>query len=455
MAEGSDRRLGSTVDMSSTDLGRLKSLSNTNAVADDAAFLRREHRIQAFGKQIISTLYMLVRNVRLYAPDNEIFLKPIDTLRAEMNNVVSLDKNLNLQAIETNIYLNGTQLRLDFNALEGVKFLTREFENRDIGGFSTDRPVTSQEIRDFLYMFTGDFNDAFKEDGADGHELPHLRLARYAKVKEILDKLQAEPDLDKQVDRKKYLLTVYSRAIFFMRYYFQKVSQGDLSIPFAKAGRLVQDIVDLCHEQKTHFLGVTTLRSDREYLVYHSVNTCLVSVVFGSELGLDKRQLHELGMAALFSQVGMVNVPDSISNRKGGLTDDERKEVDLFPLKSAKRILQTRGLDKTTMIRIVAAYEAKVDFAVPQRGQDGDIELVMPKMGLGVYGKIIAIAECFDALTSKRPFREAYGPEIALALMFGELKYKFDPILLRVFMKVMAVTPLRILDGTSNSIRMG
>ncbi|MEO1334911.1 MAG: hypothetical protein AAFV29_04685, partial [Myxococcota bacterium] len=131
MAEGSDRRLGSTVDMSSTDLGRLKSLSNTNAVADDAAFLRREHRIQAFGKQIISTLYMLVRNVRLYAPDNEIFLKPIDTLRAEMNNVVSLDKNLNLQAIETNIYLNGTQLRLDFNALEGVKFLTREFENRD------------------------------------------------------------------------------------------------------------------------------------------------------------------------------------------------------------------------------------------------------------------------------------------------------------------------------------
>ncbi|MEO1335064.1 MAG: hypothetical protein AAFV29_05455, partial [Myxococcota bacterium] len=125
------------------------------------------------------------------------------------------------------------------------------------------------------------------------------------------------------------------------------------------------------------------------------------------------------------------------------------------PLKSAKRILQTRGLDKTTMIRIVAAYEAKVDFAVPQRGQDGDIELVMPKMGLGVYGKIIAIAECFDALTSKRPFREAYGPEIALALMFGELKYKFDPILLRVFMKVMAVTPLRILDGTSNSIRMG
>ena len=444
-----------TAQPSTVDRSKLTNLDEDAQQLNEALLLRREHRIQAFGKQIVSTLYMLIRNVKLHAPDNQIFLKPIDTLRTEMNNVLSLDRQLNLQAADTHIYLNGTQLRLDFSALESVKYLTEEFEGRDIGGFSTKRSVTSQEIRDFLYLFTRDFQGKANEVGAEGRELPSMKLARYAKVKELLDKLQAEPNLDQQVDRKKYLLTVYSRSIFFMRYYLEKALDGDLSLPFAKAGRLVQDLVDLCHDQRTHFLGVTTLRADREYLVYHSVNTCLLSIVFGSELGLDKRQLHELGMAAMFSQVGMLTVPNRIVQRKSTLTEDERKTIDLFPLRSAKRILQTRGLDKTTMMRIVSAYEAKVDFAIPRRTPDGEVELVTPKLGLGVYGRIISICECYDALTSKRPFREAYGPEIALALMYGEIKYKFDPVLLRVFMKVMAIQPIRILDEGANAIRLG
>lgn len=426
----------------------------SSSVSDelDPTQLRREQKLQALGKQIVSTLYMLIRNVKIHQPDNAIFLKPIDTLREAMNRVIASERNINLQAADTNVYLNNTRLKFDFGALDSVTFLTREFERRDIGGFSTTRPVTSQEIRDFLWVFSGEYQ--VKEDGVDGHELPSMKLARYAQVKELLDKLQAEPDLNEQIDRKKYLMTVYSRAVFFMRKYFEKIAKDDYSVPFAKAGRLVQDIVDLCHDQRTHFLGVTTCRGDTDYLPYHSVNTSLLSVVFGQELGLDKRQLHDLGMAALFSQIGLVGMPGNVLARPGGLTEDERRQIDLYPLRSAKKILFTRGLDKTAMMRIVAAYESKVDFAIPRKLADGEIELVMPKMGLGIYGKIIAICECYDALTSKRPFREAYGPEIALALMSSQIKYKFDPVLLRVFMKVMAIQPIRIMEA-GQTLRIG
>lgn len=436
------------------DDGKFDRAASTGSLSDelDPTQLRREQKLQALGKQIVSTLYMLIRNVKIHQPDNAIFLKPIDTLREAMNRVIASERNINLQAADTNVYLNNTRLKFDFGALETVTFLTKEFERRDIGGFSTNRPVTSQEIRDFLWVFSGEYQA--KEDGIDGHELPSLKLARYAQVKELLDKLQADPDLNEQIDRKKYLMTVYSRAVFFMRKYFEYLAKDDYSIPFAKAGRLVQDFVDLCHDQRTHFLGVTTCRSDTDYLPYHSVNTCLLSVVFGQELGLDKRQLHDLGMAALFSQIGLVGMPQSVLARPGGLTEEERREIDLYPLRSAKKILFTRGLDKTAMMRIVAAYESKVDFAIPRKLADGEIELVMPKMGLGIYGKIIAICECYDALTSKRPFREAYGPEIALALMSSQIKYKFDPILLRVFMKVMAIQPIRIMEE-GQSLRIG
>jgi HD-GYP domain-containing protein (c-di-GMP phosphodiesterase class II) len=160
-------------------------------------------------------------------------------------------------------------------------------------------------------------------------------------------------------------------------------------------------------------------------------------------------------MAALFSQIGLIGMPEDTMSKAGGLSQRERQMIDTYPLRSAKKILIARGLDKTTMQRIVASYESKVDFAVPQKGADGEMELVMPKMGLGIYGKIIAISDTFDALTSRRPFREAYGPEIALALMSSELKYKFDPILLRVFMKVMAIQPIKILEKSESTLRIG
>jgi HD-GYP domain-containing protein (c-di-GMP phosphodiesterase class II) len=160
-------------------------------------------------------------------------------------------------------------------------------------------------------------------------------------------------------------------------------------------------------------------------------------------------------MSALFSQIGLVTVSEEILARAGGLTDKERAQIDLYPLRSAKQILFARGLDKTTMLRVVATYESKVDYAIPQKTESGELQLVMPKVGLGVYGKIIAIVDCYDALTARRPFREAYGPEIALALMSSDLKYKFDPVMLRVFMKVMAIQPIRILDKSESTLRIG
>jgi HD-GYP domain-containing protein (c-di-GMP phosphodiesterase class II) len=67
-------------------------------------------------------------------------------------------------------------------------------------------------------------------------------------------------------------------------------------------------------------------------------------------------------------------------------------------------------------------------------------------------GKIVAISATYDALTSERPFREAYGPEIAMTLMVGEMRYKFDPHLLRVFMKVMAIQTVKVMKPGQRSI---
>lgn len=408
-------------------------------------------KIGKLGLSAVSTLYMLIRNVRLHDPTNAVFEKPFAALRDAINTIVGVDGCFNLQAVGTTVYLNGKQLRLDFSSLDNVKFLTEEFKRRDVGGFGVNRPVQIKELQDFIWIFSRDNNEAADEDGVGSHKLTNIRVGKFAKIKEQLDKEeQQEIDRERQVDRKKYALTVYARAVYFMTRFLERLRERGPLPHMSRAARVMQDLVDVCFEQKTHFLGMTTTRSVDQYLEYHSVNTSLLAIVFGNELGFTRSQLHELAMCALFHDIGMAEIPQAILNKRHGLTREERRLVDLFPLLTVKTMLRGRMLDGSTLRRMVAAYESKVDYSLPMKDANGNIKLMLPKVELGVYGKMIAICATYDALTSARPFREAYGPEVAMTLMVGEMKYKFDPVLLRIFMKVMAIQPVKVLKkGTS------
>jgi HD-GYP domain-containing protein (c-di-GMP phosphodiesterase class II) len=94
----------------------------------------------------------------------------------------------------------------------------------------------------------------------------------------------------------------------------------------------------------------------------------------------------------------------------------------------------------------VTTFEHKTDFGTAVRDSRGNIQMIIPKTNLGVYAKIIAICDTYDALTPKRPFRDAYGPEVALMLMWTEMRHKFDPELMGVFMRVMAIQPVKVLS---------
>ena len=112
-----------------------------------------------------------------------------------------------------------------------------------------------------------------------------------------------------------------------------------------------------------------------------------------------------------------------------------------------------KGFTRTTLHRVVATLEYKSDYGTAVRDARGNIQMIIPKSSLGLYAKMIAIAAGFDALTSRRPFRDAYGPEIAMMLMWSELRHKFDPDLLRVFMRVLAIPPVKVLSKRGSRAR--
>ncbi len=411
-------------------------------------------KLQAMGKTLVSSLYMLVRSVKLYDPENAVFEKPLTTLQETINQIVAKDGRLELQGVKDTFYLNNMLIRMDASALDNVRFLMAEFQSKDVGGFTLVRPVTPAELRNFVWIFAKEQSEQPDEDGLRGRKLIAMKVSRWSKIKEKLDKDNLENPDDQKVDRKKYAMTVYARAVVYVREYIKAMREGK-KLSQGPALRTVQDLVDICYDQKSHFLGMTTFREESDYLIYHQVNTCLIAIVFGNELGLTKPQLRDLGLLGLFHEMGTARLSPAILNKRGALTPDERTEMAKGPFETIKVILAERNASKSTMLRLVATNEYRQDFGKAVKDSRGNVQMVVPKGDLNLYSRILAIASTYDALTSKRPYRDAYGPEIALTLMWTEIRHKFDPELLKVFMKVMAIQPIKVLKRHRGTVSVG
>ena len=124
-------------------------------------------------------------------------------------------------------------------------------------------------------------------------------------------------------------------------------------------------------------------------------------------------------------------------------------------METIKQNLAEKSLSRQSLMRLVVTAEHKQEFGSAVKDSRGNIQMIIPKGHLSVYAKIISICCVYDALTSKRPYRDAYGPEISLTLMWTEMRQKFDPELLKVFMKIMAIQPIRVLPKNRQTVAIG
>ncbi|MCC7109885.1 MAG: hypothetical protein IT382_11390 [Deltaproteobacteria bacterium] len=405
----------------------------------------RKGKLQELGRQSITTLYMLIRNVRMYDAENAIFAQPLEQLREVINTVIAVEGKYDLACAGTVLSLNGTVITVDFSSLENVRSLTNELKERDMGGLQATRPVTVAELKAFLRAFSQSEQSLETLEG-----LVNVKVAKYRAIVELLHKRsETEIQQNRKIDRKKYAFAVYARAVTFMRKFTESVTAGKDELPsMAPAVRLVRDFVDICFDQKgadgktapperNLFLGMTTTRQSHEYLQYHSVNTCLMSIVVGAELGLGREQLFDLGRAALFHDVGAAGADPAILNKVGSLTMQERTVVAQNPFISAKVMLRARPLDLGALRCILAAHEAKQPyFRIEHDLKAGKARWHLQNLGL--YGRIIRVCSTFDALTSARPYREAFKPDVAIAMMCTQMKHEFDPHLLATFVRVLS-----------------
>ncbi|HEX6049602.1 MAG TPA: HD domain-containing phosphohydrolase, partial [Gemmatimonadaceae bacterium] len=247
------------------------------------------------------------------------------------------------------------------------------------------------------------------------------------------------PNDDESADRelaKERAKRTYSQSVAVTKDLMHSVRMGK-SPNIKKIKRVVQGIVDQILNEETSLIGLTAIRDYDEYTFTHSVNVCIFSVAIGRRLGLTKLQLYDLGMAALFHDIGKSRVPVDVLNKASNLTDEEWRLIAAHPWLGVLALFQLRGTQELPYRSMIVAHEhhMKIDLT-------GYPRPTRPR-AVSMFSKIVAVADGFDAATSRRSYQtDPLSPAAVLAGMRDNPRRGFDSVVVKAFINLLGIYPV-------------
>lgn len=394
--------------------------------------------LQAQGRQVLSALYAALRALKLYPLENEAVQNALDELHGTVGRALDREGSLELRIVGDFFFLNEMRLRLDLSNYATFGTFARALDAHGIGAVQVGAGVERGEWTPFLSLLLGG------PDSEDRFEAFRTRLAR-TPVSHIgvLPERESAVHLGLEEEREAAKRT-YAQSVRVAREVLTDMRLGK-AVNVRKVKRAVQSIVDQVLTNETSILGMTILRDFDEYTFTHSVNVCIFSVVLGQRLGLNRLQLYELGLGALFHDIGKMRLDPEVVNKTSGLTDEEWQHLKEHPTEGLLSLFTMHGFSDVPYRAMLMAYEhhMKVDLS----GYPSNRRPRRP----GLFSKIVAIADGFDAGTSVRSYQyRPWPPDAVLKEMRDNPARGFDQILVKAFMNVTGVYPvgtLVILDS--------
>jgi len=203
---------------------------------------------------------------------------------------------------------------------------------------------------------------------------------------------------------------VYKQSISLMNNLLEDPSKENIVSTKHEIMNIVEHIIDN-DDMTKHLVQIT----GHDFYTYtHSVNVGILGVLLTKKLfsGDKSHNLKELGAGFFLHDLGKVKVDSSIINKPGKLTDSEMQRMRIHPFQSYKLLQNSGELSQEASIIAMQHHEREDGTGYPRRLKGNEIH---------DYGRICAIADCFDAITAKRSYKPAMTPFEALQIMKEKL----------------------------------
>ncbi len=392
-------------------------------------------RIREHGALLVMRLFGVLRGLRLYDAGN----RALRTLQQDLIDALEPlagDDDATLIGAGDYLYVDGVRLRPNIGQVAVFHHLLDEFEQRSIGGLRFARGLTVEELAPFLRAFHA-------TRGEDAAERIDAALAE-AGVRHIgtivargvaVDAAFADTELPGHDADAHRVRLEFSRAMGGVHELMHQAARhGRPSLRHAR--RVVQPLVDRLLRREHSLIGLTALKRHDEYTYAHCVNVSILSIRMGQVLGLSRGDLANLGVAALLHDTGKVTVAADVLCKPGKLEPEEWDAIRRHPVEGLRIVSRFPGLSALMVDSMRVAFEHHMN-----TDHSGYPPIRSPRP-MGAFSRIVAVADCFDAVTAHRAYRKRpMTAHEALRLLVGRERHHFDPAVLWALVHTVGLYP--------------
>lgn len=215
-------------------------------------------------------------------------------------------------------------------------------------------------------------------------------------------------------------------------YYEFKMSSGKINSSTIKQISSIVDslITELLYKDDLSY-NVIDFKNYDSYTFQHCLNVAILSISTGISMGFSESKLHDLGMAGLLHDIGKMSIPVEILNKPSKLTDEEYEIMKTHPISA---VMLLKSLVSNDVLRAIESHHEKLDGTGYPYGRKAD--------NIHSYGKILAVCDVYDALTSDRSYKKAAFPSEVIEYIMGCADTHFDYEILKHFIKIIVAYPV-------------
>jgi putative nucleotidyltransferase with HDIG domain len=200
------------------------------------------------------------------------------------------------------------------------------------------------------------------------------------------------------------------------------------AVPLMEAEAVVRSLSVAMHSDRRMVLPLLQLKEFDQYTTTHSLNVAVLSMGLAESLGLAPGEVRAYGIAGLLHDIGKTRIPLELLTKPGKLTDDERRIINTHPVDGARIIMES---DEDLEVAAVVAYEHHIML------NGGGYPALHYRRDCTLASRLVHVCDVFDALRTKRPYRDAWESERATAYLAERAGTEFDPDLVTAFVAML------------------
>lgn len=398
------------------------------ATAEELEFLKQ------IGQTLVALLFSASKTVRIYDMNNRATQRVLNDLVETLRTLFARESRGAIRVSNDFLLLNDHRIPVDAQHFAPFEFVVEEMKKRQVESIEFTERADAGQLGAFLTAFFGvePAESAYEElqrrlqDGG----VTEIRTSLYVEQDARLKDVEADAE-----DIKRTSNRVYFRTVALMGDVLKTIEEKNI-INVRKAKRLTQQMVDIIRTDESLLVGLASIKNFDAYTFAHSVNVCILSMLMGDRVGLDRADVARLGVAALLHDIGKTYIPSTIINSTGPLGAREWELMKYHVFFGVKELSRMNALREAadSMFTALQHHIHYNNNGYPQRPGGWKLRL---------FSRICTVADYYDAMTASRTYqKDPVTPDKALRFILENSGKIFDPFIARAFVQAMGLYPV-------------